>query len=118
MSKVCNLFGNIFPFIIGHNSSTSGFTALKDGEVFGITARINNTRTAGNAQFSVLLNGVAQNGAGETTLINAGNPQGNFQVITTPISFSAGDVLNIQSSTTSFAPAGADAVGALYIRDL
>jgi len=102
---------------MGSNAANGGLTALRNGEIYGISVRINNTWTAGVLTASALINGTIQNGVGEETTIDVGNTQGNFQVIATPIQYNAGDNLAMQTVTVAFTPTGADAVVLLYIRD-
>jgi len=105
------------PVSIGHNSANGGVIMLRNGEIVGITIRINNTRTAGTCTGSALINGVIQNGVGEQVVLDAVNTVSDFQVIATPIQFVAGDNLSMETVTVGFAPTGSDAVITLWVRD-
>lgn len=101
----------------GHTAANGGFTMLRNGEITGISIRLNNARTAGTCIAAALINGVVQNGAGETVTIDGTNTQGHYQVIATPITYVAGDTLSLQTTTASFTPTGADPVITIWVRD-
>lgn len=101
----------------GHTAANGGLTMLRNGEITGISVRLNNARTGGTCIASSLINGVVQNAAGETVTIDGTNTQGHFQVIAAPIAYVAGDTLSVQTTTTGFSPTGADAVITIWVRD-
>lgn len=100
----------------GESGANEAIVMPFDGEIFAISVRAGTGRTAGILTASLLINNVIQNGAGEETTLDATNTNSNFQVIAAPIAFVAGDFLDIQSSTNSFAPTIADVVIAAFIR--
>ncbi len=97
----------------GNNAATAPSAMFTAGEIIGLSIGLNIARTGGTCQAQVLLNGVAQVAAGETTDIDASNTTSNFVEISSPIAYSAGDTITAQTVTTSFGPTGADAT--LYI---
>jgi hypothetical protein len=64
-------------------------------------------RTAGTCTVKSVKNGSAGT---ETVVIDGTNTQYNYKVLTTPVSYAAGDRLAGQTVTSSFTPTGADAV--------
>lgn len=101
----------------GHNNATGGFTALRSGEIYGVTVRASTLRNSGTCTISSLVNGVVQNGPGEETIIDDLNTQSNFQEISPTIGYDGGDILDIQTTTVGFSPTGADMVVTLRYRD-
>ena len=94
----------------GNNAAKGGFPALFDGEIIAIGIRLNAAITAGTCEAQSVINGVAQNGAGETADLASGGPaQDTIQIIAAPIAFNAGDIINLQTVTAGAAPTGADA---------
>lgn len=114
---VSSVAGNsIKPAAMGHNSANAGITMPWAGEIYAISISMNQARTAGVCTASALINGVVQNGAGEDTDIDGTDTLDNFQTIAAPITFSAGDVLELQTETVAFSPTGTDATMALFVR--
>lgn len=79
---------------------------LVDGKVIAIQAALSKSRTAGTAEVQVLLNGVAQVGAGETVVLDGVNPLTISEFIG-PIEYNVGDTVTAQVVTTGFSPANA-----------
>lgn len=92
-----------------------GRTAFKAGEIFALSIRTELATTAGTAELQVLINGVAQTGAGETIEINTTDTISAFAVLSSPISFSAGDHIQMQFVTSGFSIATTDPTGIAYL---
>lgn len=97
--------------------STSGWVPVKDGEIFGISCALDDPRTAGTCTAQSVLNGVAQNAGGETAVIDATETQFIGQLLSSPVAYSAGDQIQLQTVTVSFSPNGANATMTLFARD-
>ena len=100
----------------GHTAAMSGWVAAFDGEIVAVSIGVDSTRTAGTCTAAARINGVAQNGAGETAVIDGTNTDSAFAVYPTPVSFSAGDVLTMETVTVGFAPTGSDATVSIFWR--
>jgi hypothetical protein len=101
----------------GNDSSDAGISILEDGEVIGISCALNEPRTAGTLTVMLVINGVAQNGAGQTFLIDATNTTSNELVYGTPIVVSQGDIVSIQGVSSGFSPNASDPTMAFWGRD-
>lgn len=84
----------------GSEKATGGCVALVDGEVIGISITISATRTGGSVTGFCVLNGVSQNGAGETVIIDATNTTQDHNLFATPIVYSAGDRISIRTTSS------------------
>lgn len=114
---IANVGGNsTMTATFGHNAADADMRIPYDGEIIALSAVINNSRTTGTCTVAARINGVAQTGPGETTVIDGTNPDHNDVVIATPIQFNAGDRLIIESVTSGFAPSGGDLTVALIWR--
>lgn len=82
---------------------------------FALSIRTELATTAGTAELQVLINGVAQTGAGETIEINTTDTISAFAVLSSPISFSAGDHIQMQFVTSGFSIATTDPTGIAYL---
>jgi len=102
---------------MGHDNSIAGITVFRNGRILGLSVTMTLARTAGTLDFNALINGVIQNGAGETVTIDATNTISNFLIMATPIDYSAGDIIELQTSTTGFSPTGSDATLAVWVED-
>jgi len=109
---------NTTPISMGTNAANNGVPMIRAGRIVGISISINTPCTSGTLDGQVLLNGVAQTGAGETVQIESvTNTTDNYQIIPTPITYAAGDVIYAQTVTVGFAPNGADATVCVFCED-
>jgi uncharacterized membrane protein (Fun14 family) len=101
----------------GAFQATAGIAVLRDGELIGFSASLTGPRTSGTATFEITINNVAQTGAGQTFDIDGTNTTSNKLEFSTPISFSAGDIISVHAITSSFAPNSSDATVSFWYRD-
>lgn len=102
----------------GHNASTADPVMAYAGSVVAISISLTDPRTDGTCTLQVKLNGVAQTGTGQTTQLNATNTQTNYQILTTPITYVAGDTIGLQTVTAgTFKPDKADATVIAYCEE-
>lgn len=99
------------------DGNLSEATMKDNGEIIGISAYIQNTRTAGIATFYPTINDVMQNGIGQVCVINGTNTRRVYTSISTPIQYTAGQSVGVRCITDDFAPNNTKAVVALFLRD-
>jgi len=87
----------------------AAFPMLKAGKIYALGVTLNDPRTAGTCTVQVLVNGVAKTAGGETIVIDATNTTAQTAVLSSPISFSAKDVIKVQTVTSGFNPVASDA---------
>jgi len=102
----------------GRSSINAGVTILEDGEIRGMSVALNFPRSNGTLTVMLVINGVAQNAVGQTFSIDSGHPINHQLVLASPISVSQGDVVTIQTVTSSFAPVTADATVSFWGRNI
>ncbi len=99
----------------GQQSAVAEIAMDRAGVLNAITISLDTPRTAGICQLQLLINGIAQTGAGQTVDIDAANPQTATLVLAIALPFLAGDTIGLQTVTVAFTPNGADAtVSARY----
>lgn len=102
----------------GNNSATADPVMAYSGSVVAISISLTGARTAGTCTLSVKLNGTPQLGAGQTTALDATNTQTNYQILTTPIAYVAGNTIGLRTVTTgTFSPDKADATVVAYCEE-
>lgn len=127
------MFGGVIPVGQGSTSEISmgqsgidgGIRMFRDGQIVGLTAALNDSRTQGTLEVQVKINGVAQTGVGETLFIDAANPGSNSLDYTVlplnPIQYLSTDVLSAQVITSGnpdkFKPVSAGVTAALFLED-
>lgn len=101
----------------GRSSINAGVTILEDGEIRGMSVAMNFPRSNGTVTVMLVINGIAQNGAGQTFSIDAGHPINHQLVLASPISVIQGDVITMQTVSVSFSPVTADATVSFWGRN-
>jgi hypothetical protein len=91
----------------------AGFVAIAAGTVEAITINMSLSRTAGTCIAKWLKNGVVQSG---TVTIDGTNTT-THRTTGLSVAYAAGDVITLQTVTSSFTPTGSDAQITLFIKD-
>lgn len=99
------------------DGNLSEATMKNNGEIVGISAYTQETRTAGTATFYPTINDVMQTATGQTCIINATNTRRVYTNISTPIQYIAGQSVGVRCVTSGFSPNNTKAVVALFLRD-
>jgi len=91
-----------------------GITALQAGTIIGISFTLDQPPTAGSINVYVHINGIQQNTAGQFLTVTT--TQASSLAFTTPINFSADDVLDAGVAVdSSFTPEGANGLVGLWL---
>lgn len=115
---IASVGGNATSLIsFGVTAATSGAQMVKNGEIYAVSITLTNARTAGTCTAMSVIEGVAQNGAGQTAVIDGTSTLKKYQIISPPIQYNAGDVVTGQAVTSGFTPAGSNAVVKIWCRD-
>lgn len=101
----------------GHQQAENGIVMLRDGYILGFSGSLTQPRASGTCEFQLTINGIAQNAAGETFLIDGTNTISNSLEFTTPLFVSAGDTVSAQTVTVGFSPTSSDPTVAFWGRD-
>jgi len=101
---------------MGRTESTFGIEVFRAGEVYAMSLVTEDARTAGTMDVEVALNGVTQNGAGETVRLDATNTQHHAELLSSPVAYVANDRLVIQTTTVGFNP-NTNVTVAIWLRD-
>lgn len=101
----------------GDSVASSGVTMLRDGQLVGFSAALDDPRTSGSTSFRITIDGVEQNMTGFTFSIDGTNTISNFLEFETVIEFTAGQIISIVAKGSGFAPSSADAAISFWYRD-
>jgi len=101
----------------GHQQAENGIVMLRDGLILGFSGSLTQPRASGTCEFQLTINGIAQNGVGETFLIDGTNTISNSLEFTTPLSVVVGDIVSAQTVTVGFSPTSSDPTVAFWGRD-
>ena len=99
----------------GLANAVSGIPMLRAGEVLGLSVSVDDARAGGTLVGRFAIDGTPN--ACNVVTINACNTTSNFNEFGTPIAYSAGEVITLQTLTTSFTPINADATIVIWVRD-
>ena len=99
---------------MGHNNSVAGITVPRNGEIQALSITMTTARSGGTCDFNVLINGVIQNGAGETVTIDAVNTISNLLILGAPIAY---NIIELQTTTVGFNPGNSDATLAAWTQE-
>ena len=104
--------GETIPVQWGVRPTKTGIVSLRNGTVVGMTLALEETPTIGQLDAHLLINGVAQNGPGQTFTFNA---QTGFFEYGSPISLFAGDTVDVcVRASGGFAPSGTNGTLTVY----
>lgn len=113
-----------YSFTYGNNSANDGVCMMRNGNVIGISAYLEPSRTSGNAHFFVCKNGINNDVVGQRTVIDGtANSEGGvddnraFFIFTTPLPYVAGDQIEIRATTSSWNPTSADVSVLVHMED-
>lgn len=88
----------------GDGQARQGLTQIFAGNIVGMSITLRNPLTAGSGELRVTIDGVAQNGVGQTLTINSGQ-NASLDLTSAPIAFVADDILDLEFVTDgSWAP--------------
>jgi hypothetical protein len=76
----------------GHEESLAGVTMFRDGELLAFSVAMEGTTNSGQLEFFMTLNGIKQNGVGQTITITSGEKFKSLE-FSIPIQFNKGDVM-------------------------
>lgn len=104
--------GEVMPSQWGVRPTKVGIVSLRAGTLVGMTLALDDPPTSGSLDANVLINGIAQNGVGQT--FNFAGQVGFFEY-PTPIAIAAGDTIDVcVEATGGFAPAGTNGTLTVY----
>lgn len=104
----------------GDSNATGGIVTFVDAEIVALSITITGTQFSGTLTGYVTINGIAQNGAGETVEINGTNVSSDVLELVTPVTLLEGDILGLRVTTNSFTVGGGgkDVTMAAFIRNM
>jgi len=101
----------------GHEESLAGVGMFRDGEILGFAVSLEGGISSGQQEFFITLNGVQQNGSGETVVMTTGETVESNE-LSSPIQFSVNDILGIVATGTSYTETGSkDCTLSMWYRD-
>jgi len=108
-------------FSYGNDAANDGVTMMRDGEIRGLSVRLENSITSGNLYFFITKNNVDNNVVGQRIKIDGGsnleggiNGDGGYFIFPTAFSYSAGDQIEIRARGNGLNRNNADATVLAY----
>lgn len=98
----------------GHAACNQGPVMPVNGEFYAMSIANNAARTAGTATAEFYINGGSVDS--NTVVLDGTNTQFHYNAFGTPVSFSAGDRVDLQVTTSSWNPTGSDPTVVLFWR--
>lgn len=91
---------------------------FRTGIVLASSIVVLESRTTGSAVAKITLNGVLQNGAGQSVTIDATNPKSNSTILSPSIVYNTNDYLGVRVTTSGYAPIKKPATICLFCIDI
>lgn len=116
MSRSTVPFNGNLPYSYGADVIIDEMTMIKAGTLDEFTVYLERDRTSGSVVFVLQINGVDQNGAGETLTIDGTNVRSHKITFPTPIAYVANDFIGCKSTSSSFQPSSVTSATIIYER--
>jgi hypothetical protein len=105
---VTNVGGTSTKLALYAGGENIGTRFFRDSVAIAISAMTSEPLTAGTLDIEIVVNDVAQTGAGEFLQLTTSNPNGDAIFLSSPVSISSGDKIQFRTVTTGATPTGLD----------